>query len=314
MSEEESKGQRGRGRGRGRGGRGRGRGGGGGGGGKGKKVDAVEVDAKECGDVKYVDTHVHVDNLLDKLRVSADQLHSKFPSNFEACVAIFCDPAAYSPSLGVWRDLLDNNEWCYGAFGIHPHHAKYFTPALQERMIECLTHPKAVALGECGLDYFRNISDQEAQKSAFKIQIKLAVELKKSIVIHCRDAHEDLLEILKEEAPQDMTMHIHCFTGTNDDAQVLVNHFSNCYIGLTGFVTKSDHMKEVVENLPLDRILLETDGPYMLPSNVPGVSSKGTCHSGYIPYIAKWVADTKSISISELLEAVRENTRKMYSI
>src|SRR5690348_15582595 len=90
---------KGRGRGRGRGGGGN-KGGGGGGGGKQKsKVEAVEIDVKDCGDVKYVDTHLHVDNLLDKLRVTPDKLRAKFPVNFEACVAIFCDPAAYSPSL-----------------------------------------------------------------------------------------------------------------------------------------------------------------------------------------------------------------------
>jgi TatD DNase family protein len=280
---------------------------------KSKKPALVEIDAKECGDVKYIDTHVHVDTILKKLHETPEGLHSKFPSNFEGCVCIFCWQTDYSDE-SKWRELLEENDWCYGSFGIHPHDAQHFNADLKAVMLERLAHPKVVALGECGLDYFRLLSDKDSQKFAFRSQIQMAVELKKPLVIHCRDAHEDVLEIMKQEVTPDLKMHLHCFTGTLDEAKTMLEEFPNLFLGLTGVVTRAAHMKEVVEYIPLDRLLLETDGPYMMPRNVPNVSNKDSCHSGYIPYVAKFVAESKGISIMEVLEAARTNTKRMYSL
>lgn len=120
---------------------------------------------------KFVDTHCHVEYVMQKMRMSSaapmlKQCSQQAP-NFEACLSNFCDPAALSPSFGVWRDLLDAEDGAvvYGCFGIHPHNAKYYTTDVEGRLLECLQHPRAVAVGECGLDYHAMKSTKPEQEA-----------------------------------------------------------------------------------------------------------------------------------------------------
>jgi len=105
----------------------------------------------------FIDTHVHIEYILQKTRIPTFGEFMKkhpFPSNYEGCISVFCDPAGLSPSFGMWNELL-GIDGVYGAFGIHPHNASYYDDQVEGRIFECLKHPKAVAWGECGLDYFK---------------------------------------------------------------------------------------------------------------------------------------------------------------
>jgi len=187
----------------------------------------------------------------------------------EGLIAQFCDPASLSPSLGVWQALLRLGG-VYGAFGCHPHHAKYYSESWEQRMRKALLHPKAVALGECGLDYHRSASLHDVQQRVFAQQLTMAVELHKPIVVHCRNAEQDTLRILQECLPQDWRVHLHCYTGNATNAAKFAAAFPNLYFGFTGFVTQSHsdaaHTRAAISDVvPLERVLFETDGPWMCP-------------------------------------------------
>eukprot|EP01027_Heterolobosea_sp_BB2_P012216 GEZU01017718.1.p1 GENE.GEZU01017718.1~~GEZU01017718.1.p1 ORF type:complete len:410 (+),score=87.46 GEZU01017718.1:48-1277(+) len=266
--------------------------------------------------VKYVDSHCHLDGITNKLKTPTFGALRKqyFPDNFDGCVCIFCDPAALSPSFGTWQDLLnDESNLVYGAFGI---------PLLHQSF-------QQQAWGEMGLDYHHKHSTPEEQKSAFVRQIIRALELNKPLVIHTRDAESDMLAILKEHVPKEWEMHIHCFTDSPEFCEALLSHFTNCYIGITGVVTYANatQVQKVVRDvLPLNRLLLETDGPYMPPRAVDDImnnnnnqgagKNKGGApsHSGLIPLIAQKFAQLKGVALDEVMQAARDNTRNLYGI
>jgi len=234
----------------------------------------------------------------------------KMPHNYEGCISIFCDPAAFS-SLGQWEELLQNDN-VYGAFGCHPHNARYYNEFMVERIVTCLSHPRAVAWGETGLDYHYNNSPPEQQRTVFADQIKLAVKYGKPLIVHSREAEKDTYDILKENLPQDWPVHIHCFDDSRHQAELLLKDFSKLYFGITGVITfpNSVELREIVSDvIPLDRLLLETDAPYMTPKPY-----KGVCHPGFIPVIAQEIATLKSISLEEVFTTVRQNTKVVYGI
>lgn len=127
----------------------------------------------------YIFQKLHISNWQEFLQ------KNKISNKLEGVISVFCDPAALSPSFGTWQEQLQT-DIIYGIFGIHPHNAKYYSDSVEEKIIECLKHPKAVAWGEMGLDFFKDISPREVQLTAFEKQLKKAVELSKPIVIHSR--------------------------------------------------------------------------------------------------------------------------------
>jgi len=235
---------------------------------------------------------------------------NNFPPNYEGCIAVYCDSAAFSPSLGTWQEQLAQDN-IYGVFGMHPHNAKYYTDQVEERIVECLKHPKAVAWGETGLDYHVMNSDKEVQKQVFTRQVLRAVELGKPIVVHSRDSGDDTYEILKGFLPPEHSVHVHCFTDGADVARKLVAEFPNLFFGFTGVITFNDKLHRIIRDVvPLDRILLETDAPYLTPrgANTP------VNHPGNIPFVAQTIANLKGTTIHKVFEAARENTKKCYGI
>ena len=139
-----------------------------------------------------------------------------------------------------------------------------------------------------------------------------AIRLKKPIVIHTREAEEDTFNMMKEYIPQDWKLHVHCFTDSSPFATKLIQEWPNLFIGFTGVVTfkNSLDLQHVVKEVPIDRLLLETDGPFMAP-----IPHRGkTCHPGHIPHIAKKIAELKATSIERIYEVCRKNTRTMYGV
>jgi len=212
-----------------------------------------------------------------------------------------------------------------------------------------MAHPRCVSWGEIGLDYHYSLSPHDVQQAVFRRQLTRAVELKKPITIHTREAEEDTERIMKELIPPETPIHVHCFTDSPEFAQRLLSHFPNLYIGITGVVTYTTNFNtsEILRRLsdsaspsgedgrPL-RILLETDSPYMTPSNIydslpelkkPGNSSGNLrlpfCHSGMIPWTAEFVSDVLNShagqndprwDVEAIMRVSAENARRMYGI
>lgn len=264
----------------------------------------------------FVDTHIHVDMVLEKMRCDWKSLvHWNYPENFDGCVAIFSDPTAFSPSFGTWSDHLQD-ERIFGAFGMHPHNAKYYSDSMEERILKCLEHEKAVALGEIGLDFHYNRSPPDVQRNVFRRQLSLARQLEKPVVIHSRAAEQDTVSILKEILDTNHRIHLHCFNDSASYAKDLMDHFPNLFVGITGAVTfaSASPLRKIIADkvVPLERILLETDGPYMTPTTGGGGGRKPACHSGHIPIVAATIAQLLEISLDEVLEQTRANTTQMY--
>ncbi|XP_074860999.1 3'-5' RNA nuclease TATDN2 isoform X2 [Carettochelys insculpta] len=219
----------------------------------------------------FIDTHCHLDMLYSKMSFRGTFgkfrriYNNSFPKEFQGCIADFCDPRTLKDYL--WEDLL-KEDMVWGAFGCHPHFARYYTDLHERDLLQAMRHPKAIAFGEMGLDYsYKCSTDISKQHKVFEKQLQLAVSLRKPLVIHCRDADDDLLEIMKKFVPKDYKIHRHCFTGSYDVIEPLLEHFPNLSVGFTALLTYSSafEARETIKKIPLNRIIVETDAPYFLP-------------------------------------------------
>ena len=264
----------------------------------------------------YIDTHCHLEYLLEKYRLSSfSSLQQKFhyPLNFDGCITSFCDPSAFS-SFGCCKELLEEDK-VWGSFGLHPHHAKYLTPALEEKITHWLGHSKCIAVGEIGLDYSEHslkISNKIKQKEILSHMLQYCILFNKPVVIHCRDAEEDLYDILSTSLPLDWYIHLHCYTGSKSMAENFLCSFPNLYIGLTGHLTyhKFKESHSIARNAPLDRLLIETDSPYMVPA---GMKMKWS-HPPMAFSVAEEISKLRNTSVSDVLTVLRENTKTIYGI
>ncbi len=155
-------------------------------------------------------------------------------------------------------------------------------------------------------------SDKEVQKKVFTRQIQKAVALKKPLVVHSRDAEQDTIEIMTKNIPKAHPIHLHCFTGSPEMALALLEAFPNLCIGFTGCITfqSAEDLRAVVKQIPLDRILLETDSPYMAPLPFRG----HVCHPGMIPLVGNQVATIKGVTLEEVLDQTRKNAKRVYGV
>ena len=259
--------------------------------------------------LRYIDTHCHLDQILERTGASsfAALRAAEFDEGFEACITISCDPDSIEPALA----LLEN-EGVYAAFGIHPHDAQHYTPELEARLLEALKHPKCVAYGEIGLDYHYDMSPREKQAEVFERQIAIAVAAGKPLIIHTREAEDDTLALMKARVPRDWPVHVHCFTSSQRLASELLAHFPKLCIGFTGIVTfkNSDALRETARLTPLERMLVETDGPYLAPAPFRGKPA----HCGHIPIVIEKLAEIKGLGAEETAEALRANAKRLYSL
>ena len=243
------------------------------------------------------DTHAHYDDeAFDKDREKL--IPSIIKSGIESIVNV-------GSSLRTSRqtiDLINKYDFMYGAVGVHPSETAELREDNIELLRDMLRNDKVVALGEIGLDYYWDENpDKNIQKRVFREQMKLAEELGLPVVIHDRDAHADTLEIMKEFPNVRGT--VHCFSGSVEFAKECVK--LGYYIGITGVVTFKNAKKicEVVKEIPLERLLVETDCPYMAPEPNRGKRNK----SDYIGYIIEKIAEIKEISSKEVNLAVNYN-------
>ncbi len=248
------------------------------------------------------DTHAHYDDS----RFEEDRtelLSSLFADSATGIINCGCDLKSSLETVS----LTENHSFVYGAVGVHPHEAEETTEADLEKIKELYSKEKIVAVGEIGLDYFYDFSPRERQLEVFRKQIITANELGLPVIIHDREAHEDTMNILKELRPRGV---VHCFSGSAEMAKEILK--LGLYIGIGGAVTFKNARKpiEVVEILPLDRLLLETDAPYMTP--VPFRGKR--CDSSHIAYTAEKIAEIKGIEVQALIDKCTENARVLFGI
>ena len=205
-------------------------------------------------------------------------------------------------------ELIKHYDYMYGALGIHPGEIHEVTDDDMKWIeTEAKTNPKIVSVGEIGLDYYWMESSKEEQKKFFKAQIELAKKLDMPIIVHDRDAHGDTLDIFRETKPKGV---VHCFSGSKEMAREIIK--LGMYIGLNGVVTFNNARKslEVAKEIPIERLVLETDCPYLAPTPMRGKRND----SHYIPYIAEKIGSLLDMDAQELLDITNENAKRLYNL
>lgn len=200
-----------------------------------------------------------------------------------------------------------------GTAGLHPHHASEMNPALLAELAALAAQPEVAAVGECGLDYFRNFSPRDAQLRAFREQLDLAVQLRKPVFLHQRDAHEDFLAIVREYRPRLVGGVAHCFTAGADEAHAYLD--LDLHIGITGWICderRGRHLREVVRIIPPHRLLIETDAPYLLPRDLHPKPASRRNEPMYLPQVLAAIASARAQPPEELASITTRNALTLF--
>ncbi len=199
--------------------------------------------------------------------------------------------------------------------GVHPHHASEYNDAVDATLRELLRDPLVSAVGECGLDYFRNFSPVDAQRKALRRQLDIAVDVQKPVFLHQRDAHDDFIDILApyvERIPDGVA---HCFTGTDEMLDAYIE--LGLYIGITGWICderRGTHLREIVGRVPRDRLMLETDAPYLLPRTLRPKPKTRRNEPAHLVEILRVVAEARGETEAELAALTTANARRFFRI
>jgi TatD DNase family protein len=212
-------------------------------------------------------------------------------------------------SLDVGIELAEAYPFIYGAIGVHPHEAILYDEALEQRLIEMSGHEKVVGWGEIGLDYYYDNSPRDMQRKVFRRQVELGRRCDLPIIIHTRDAEDDTIAILRD-APPGISGVIHCFTGTQDLAEAAIA--MGFYISFSGVLTfkTAGNLREVARNTPLDKILIETDCPYLAP--VPHRGKRN--EPAFVKDTAAKLAEIKGESIDEIARITSANFKRLFRL
>lgn len=210
---------------------------------------------------------------------------------------------------GQWHGVL------YATAGVHPHHAEEVAADTLSVLAELHAADQVVAVGECGLDYFRDFSPRPAQRRAFEKQLELAVECGKPVFLHQRDAHDDFVAIFREFRPHLSGAVVHCFTDTR--AAMLEYLEMDCHVGITGWICderRGRHLKEFVHEIPAERLMLETDAPYLKPRNMKPKIKTRRNEPQWLPWIAGTVAACRGVSPDQLAEETTATAERFFGL
>jgi TatD DNase family protein len=196
--------------------------------------------------------------------------------------------------------------------GVHPHHAEDLAEHQLPALRQLMQQPQVIAVGECGLDYFRNFSSVASQQRAFRWQLQLANEVDKPVFLHQRDAHDAFISILREHQPRRGGV-AHCFTGDRNQAKDYLDF--GLYIGITGWICderRGASLREAVGYIPSNRLLIETDAPYLLPRDFKPKPTSRRNEPAYLPHIAKVIAQCRGESTQSVIKATIANTQALF--
>jgi TatD DNase family protein len=199
--------------------------------------------------------------------------------------------------------------------GVHPHHAAGYDASMLEDFTALLQSPRVVAVGECGLDYFRNLSPRDAQRRCFVAQLELAVHLGKPVFLHERAAHADFAAILRDYAGALVGGVAHCFTGSVAEVEIYLG--LGMHIGVTGWICderRGEPLRQAVTHVPQNRLLLETDAPYLLPRDLSPAPASRRNEPAHLKHIARVVAGLRGETLEALATASTANARRLFRL
>lgn len=252
-----------------------------------------------------IDTHTHIDmeNFADRFD---EVMQTAKDYGVEKVVIPGVEPSGFDRIIKLCEEYPD----VYGAVGVHPEELNSYNEEAENKIKELLKHKKIIAVGEIGLDYYWDKSQIEKQKEIFERQILIAKQAQKPILVHDREAHPDSFEILKKTNAAETGVVMHCFSGSPEFAQQCINE--GFYIALGGVVTfkNAKKVKEVAKTVPLDKLLLETDAPYMTPVPFRGKENQ----PAYVKFVAEEIAKLRGVSFEEIAEATTANAKKLLKI
>ena len=252
---------------------------------------------------RYIDTHIHLDD--KKFESDRDSVIQSFSGSLDYII----NPAVNLASCKKVKGLTKKYELIYAAYGIHPHDAKDASDNALVTIEELLKDEKSVGVGEIGLDYHYNFSPKEDQIRVFKDFLQLAKKINKPVIIHNRESDTDMLKILEAEYPSGAVGQFHCFSSTKEMAEILLK--MGFHISFTGSITfTKNRYAELIEMVPLDKLLLETDAPYMAPIPFRGQR----CDSLMIPHIVKKIAEIKKIDEKIVYNETYNNSIKLFQL
>ncbi|MTI14658.1 TatD family hydrolase [Sansalvadorimonas verongulae] len=253
----------------------------------------------------FVDSHCHLDR-LDLAPYNGDIRAAIAAANEAGVNGILCVCIDMENFPAVLKLAQQNNVWA--SVGVHPLEGKS-REATAEELLECTKHDKVVAIGETGLDYYYAKDEKEKMQQRFVTQLQVAAQSQLPVIIHTRDARRDTLDLMHAHASQESAGVLHCFTENWDMAKAAMD--MNFYISLSGIVTfrNADALRDVAKKVPLDRLLIETDAPYLAPVPHRGKSNEPK----YVADVARYLAELKGVSVEELAQATTDNFFRLFN-
>lgn len=251
------------------------------------------------------DTHVHLN-----ARQFLEDRHEVIQRAFDAGVTYMTVVGFDDETIPLALEIAEQHETIYAAVGWHPVDAIDFTEDTYKWLHELSAHPKVVALGEMGLDYHWDTSPKNVQKDVFKQQIALAKDVNMPIIVHNRDATEDVIKLLQDERAEEVGGIMHCYNDSVDYVDACLN--MDFYISLGGPVTfkNAPVPKEVAAYVPLDRLLIETDAPFLAPHPLRGKRNE----PAYVTYVAEEIARIRNMSVQEVQKITTENAKQLFRL
>jgi len=256
--------------------------------------------------MQLIDSHAHID--APQFAEDRDAMLARAQAaGVTTLLAIGTGPGP--EKLDAALPYAEAHPWIYTTVGIHPHEAKEVTPAHLDTLVRLAQHPKVIAWGEIGLDYFYDHSPRDVQERVFRQQMELASAAKLPIIIHCRDAWSDCLNVLEQAwKPTGLGGILHCFSSSLEDAKRGID--MGFLVSFTANVTypKAQNIRDVAKALSLEKILIETDSPYLAPQSVRGKRNE----PAYVAEVAKALANVRNLPVEEFAAQTTENFRRFF--
>ncbi|MEE4162622.1 MAG: TatD family hydrolase [Woeseiaceae bacterium] len=211
--------------------------------------------------------------------------------------------------------VADRPGTLFSTAGVHPHHAADYTDASDALIRELVDRENVVAVGECGLDYFRNFSPREDQLRAFRAQLDIAIDTGMPVFLHQRDAHDDFVEVLEDALPRLSRAVAHCFTGEHESLREYLA--MGLYIGVTGWICderRGRHLYEIAGVIPDDRLMIETDAPYLLPRTLRPKPKTRRNEPAWLPEVLRVVAEARGQSVEHVARITTENAEQFFGL
>ena len=266
------------------------------------------IGARTNATMELIDSHAHID--FPQFAEDRDAMLVRArTAGVTTLLAIGSGPGPEKLDAAI--PFAEQHDWIYATVGTHPHEAKELTPAHLEQLAKLAQHPRVIAYGEIGLDYFYDHSPREVQQRVFREQMDVAARAKLPIVIHCRDAWTDCLDMLEKNwRPTGLGGILHCFTSTLEDAKRgLDMGFLISFAGNSTY-PKAQNLRDVAKALPLENILIETDSPFLAPQPYRGKRNE----PAYVGEVAKAIASVRNLAADEVASATAENFRRVFQL